>query len=137
MTKLRNAVIRQLGYEPSKMSKENREELRSTLQDVYNHGGAGGVHGFIYTVHCSQFLRRNRNDIIELLLEDADSLGEDPLVMVTGFDLVKGCEATTLDVARALFTDKEFDVRGTIVTCLSIYALEHVARAEMAGAENA
>lgn len=71
-TKLINAVIRQLGGEQD-------------IEDINWHGIAGGYGGFIYYSDTHKFAMRNRKQIVELLEDMADELGEDVLGMISNF----------------------------------------------------
>ena len=75
--KLIKAVIRQLGG-------------RDSLQDIANHGIDGGFSGFIYHSDTVKFFKRNRAEIVELVKEMADELGEEPIELVCMFNCLGG-----------------------------------------------
>ena len=70
------AVIRQIG---------GWESFKESATDIANHGIDGGFHGFIYHSDTTAFANRNRAAIARLADELADSMGEDAVQMVKGF----------------------------------------------------
>lgn len=70
-----NAVINRIGLD--------------SVNDVNNHGIDGGFSGFIYYTETHAFAMRYRKDIIKLLEEMADSLGEDVVSMVSNFGVFR------------------------------------------------
>jgi hypothetical protein len=118
--KLVHAVIRQLGDKES-------------LTDIANHGIDGGFSGFIYTSDTVAFFKRNRKEIVQLVNEMADSLGEEPIKMVASFNCLgkqdpKAQREYYPSVARCLYgkcTDEDSDVANA----LAWFAGEEVARA--------
>jgi len=75
-TRLIKAVIRQLGGVES-------------IEDINRHGIAGGYGKFCYYSDTVPFAYRHRKNIISLLEEMADSLGEDVVQMVSGFGVFR------------------------------------------------
>lgn len=75
-TKLINAVIRQLG------GMEN-------ISDINRHGIDGGFSGFIYYSDTHKFAMRNRDQIVDLLDDTADQLGEKVVEMVSNFGVFR------------------------------------------------
>lgn len=75
--KLINAVIRQLGG-------------RDYLRDVSNHGASGGFPGFTYYTDTIKFFRNNRKEIVELVNEYAQDMGESALDMIAQFNCLAG-----------------------------------------------
>jgi len=70
-----NAVIRNIGVE--------------SVSDVVNHGIDGGYSGFIYYADTHKFAIKHRKDIIKLLDEMAESLGEEVTRIVAGFGVFR------------------------------------------------
>lgn len=117
-TRLISAVITQLGGTES-------------MYDIANSrcGIAGGFGGFTYYVDTHKFAMRNRAAIIELLEEEADSLGEDVVQMVNGFDTFRpnGMDADEKkDLYRYLGGAKV--EQGAITNIMAWFAAEEVAR---------
>jgi hypothetical protein len=75
--RLINAVVRQLGGKDS-------------LEDICNHGIDGGFHGFIYYNDTIAFYKRNRSEIVALVNQMAEELGENPIDMIAGFNCLAG-----------------------------------------------
>lgn len=66
-----NAVINRIGLD--------------SVNDVNSHGISGGFSGFIYYTETHAFAMRYRKDIVRLLEEQADQLGEEVVSMVSNF----------------------------------------------------
>lgn len=96
--KLKKAVIKQIGDKES-------------LKDVCEHGAEGGYSGFTYYSDTVKFYNKNEPEIWELLVETAESLGENVLTMIAGFSGAK-------NVANG----------DTFKNLMSWFALEEVAR---------
>ncbi len=60
-----------------------------SVSDVANHGIDGGFSGFIYYSDTHKFAMTYRKDIIRLLEEQADSLGEEVVEMVSNFGVFR------------------------------------------------
>lgn len=73
--RLINAVVSRIGKE--------------SIMDVVNHGIDGGFNGFIYYVDTHAFAMRYRKDIIRLLEESADMMGEEAVEMVSNFGIFR------------------------------------------------
>ena len=71
-----NAVIKQLGGIDS-------------MSDIANYGIAGGFSGFIYNTETHAFAMKNRKQIVELLQEQADQIGEEIIEMVSHFGVFR------------------------------------------------
>ena len=119
MKKLVNAVKKQLG--------ENwKEDLQNVLR--CSSGAAGGFSGFIYYSETTQFAKKYRKQIVELLEEQAEYFGySGPVEMVKKFNCLKGFDATEKEVARSLY-GRPTDDDTQILNALAWYALEEVAR---------
>jgi hypothetical protein len=121
-TKLQQAVITQLGSEG--------DELTSNLQDVCNHGADTGWHGFTYHSETCAFFAANQAEIVSLVKEMADDLGETPMDMVASFQCLKdyaGDREIMDEIGRAIY-GKPTDDDVTVPNALAWFALEEVAR---------
>ncbi|NBW22023.1 MAG: hypothetical protein EBR82_80125 [Caulobacteraceae bacterium] len=119
MKKLINAVKRQLG--------ENwKEDLENVLR--CSSGAAGGFSGFIYYSETTQFAKKYRKSIVELLEEQAEDLGySGSIEMVRSFNCLKGFDPNEREVARSLY-GRPTEEDTQILNALAWYALEEVAR---------
>lgn len=115
-TRLINSVIRQLGG-------------RDSLEDIYNHGIGGGFSGFIYYVDTVAFFKRNRKQIIELVEEMADQLGDNPIDMVANFNCLNDDHDTRKSIAKCLYGSRLNDDDTQVANALAWFAGEEVARA--------
>jgi len=114
---LKNAVIRAIGGKES-------------LRDVYEHGADSGFPGFTYYSDTCKFYARHKKAINELAEEMADSLGEDVIEMIKGFNCIQG-EYSTSDIAKTMYgrrNKKEQNDLCSIDNALAWFALEEVAR---------
>lgn len=71
-----NAVIKQLGGTDS-------------VSDINSHGIDGGFSGLIYFTDTHVFAMKNRKQIIKLLEEQAEQLGEEVVSMVSHFGVFR------------------------------------------------
>lgn len=111
-----NAVIRQLGGTDS-------------LEDIRNHGVQGGFSGFIYYSDTVPFAHRHRSQIVKLLEQQADDLGEDVVEMVSNFGYFRNNKMDAddrKDLYRFLGGGKCKET--TIPNLMAWFAAEEVAR---------
>lgn len=110
------AVIRNIGKE--------------SIEDVINNGIDGGFSGFIYTRDTIDFFHKHKSEIIKLAENMADSLGEDMLNMITGFNCLKDQKLSSYEVAKALESkDKAIDSdHANIKNAMAWFAAEEVCR---------
>ena len=73
--RLINAVVSRIGKE--------------SIMDVVNHGIDGGFSGFVYYSDTHAFAMRYRKDIIMLLEEEAEMIGEEVVEMVSNFGVFR------------------------------------------------
>ena len=73
--RLINAVVSRIG--------------KDSINDVINHGIDGGFNGFIYYSETHAFAMRHRKQIVALLTEQAEQLGEEIVSMVAGFGVFR------------------------------------------------
>ena len=107
-----NAVINRVGLD--------------SVEDIIHHGIGGGYGGFIYYEDTHKFAMRYRKDIISMLEEKADSLGEDIVAMVCGFNCVNADKDDKRDLYRYLGMSKV--EQGSITNALAWFAAEEVCR---------
>ena len=125
-TKLINAVKRNLGGD--------KDGIKTTLQDVANHGADGGYNGFIYYTDTIKFFKNNRAEIVALVKEYADEFGQTPIEFVASFNCLKTnnrAERAELEdeIGRALYGRLAAD-DTQVPNALAWFALEEVARHE-------
>ncbi len=119
MNTLQTAVIQQLGYESLD------DECTSTLSDVANYGADCGFGQFVYYKDTCQFFDDNRNDILQLVAELADDLGESPSGMVKSFRCLNSDFNHEVDqVLMNIDCDDDMQVKNA----LAWFALEETAR---------
>jgi len=124
--KLITAVEEQLGMEG--------DELRSTFQDVANHGADADYPGFTYYHDTCEFYKVNQKIIVAEVEAMAQDLGEEPTFMVQYFNCLSTNEKgkrksdyTTAEVALTLYgTPKQHN--DMVANALAWFALEEVAR---------
>ena len=129
--KIYKAVIKQLGYD------KLEEEVKSSLEDVINHGAGVGFRGFTYYSDTIAFFRKNKKHIIMLAENMAEDLGEDVTNMIKGFNCLKDYELSNSQIGKVLygkFSDSGDNVQ--IMNALSWFALEEVARYIIDAEEN-
>ena len=115
-TRLINSVISQLGG----------------IQDVENinrYGIDGGYGGFVYYSDTHKFAMRNRSQIVELLEEIAESLGEDVIKMVSQFGVFRNSQMDSED-KRDLYKylGGGRPEQGCITNVMAWFAAEEVCR---------
>ena len=105
---------------------DNLEELTGTLEDIVNHGIDGGFGDFIYYSDTVKFFLDNRDEIIDLVKEEASDFGVEPIDFVSSFVVLNGNDWTD-EIGRAIYgVIEEDDV--TIPNALTWFAAEDVAR---------
>lgn len=100
------------------------KEAKGILADVANHGADAGFPGFTYYTDTVEFFDKNRMQIIEMLNEYADSVGECPIEVVAGFKCIRDYPKTEILAILAGADDKDAQVKNG----LAWFALEEVAR---------
>jgi len=115
--KLILAVIRQLGG-------------RDSLEDIRNHGMAGGFPGFTYYADTVGFFKRNRAEIVAQVKSMAQDFGEEPLTMVSNFNCLQPADEDTKEsICRCLYGGRLTDDDTAVANALVWFAGEEVARA--------
>lgn len=104
-------------------------EFMNTLQDVLKGGADAGFGGFIYHTETNNFYDENDTEIIKIVEETADNLGEEVLTVIAGFNCLN--DVTPSEVAKVIYADEELEdeMHVEIKNALAWFALEEVARA--------
>lgn len=113
--RLINAVVSNIGMD--------------SIQDVNSHGIDGGFNGFIYYSDTHKFAMKYQKDIIQMLEQMADDLGEDVVSMVSGFGVFRNSPMDNedkKDLYRYLSRGKPS--KGTITNIMAWFAAEEVCR---------
>lgn len=120
-TELIKAVIKQLDLEG--------EDLLNALSDIRKHGISGGFNGFSYYSDTYKFAMDNRDQIVALLEEVADQLGEEVVTMVAGFGVFRNSPMDKDDRKQLyLYIGGGNPEQGTITNVMAWFAAEEVAR---------
>ena len=113
--RLINAVIGNIGLE--------------SVEDVNSHGIDGGYGGFIYYADTHKFAMYYRKEIIDLLEETADSLGEDLVSMVGSFGVFRRSGMDSDDRRDLyIYLGGGRPEQGTITNIMVWFAAEEVCR---------
>ncbi len=110
-----NAVISNIGVD--------------SVQDVNNHGIDGGFNGFIYYSDTHKFAIQYRKQIVKLLEEQAEQLGEDVVSMVSHFGVFRNSPMDAedkKDLYKYLGGGKP--TQGAITNVMAWFAAEEVCR---------
>jgi len=110
-----NAVVSNIGKE--------------SIGDVNRHGIDGGFSGFIYYSETHKFALKHRKQIVAMLEDMADQLGEDVVAMVAGFGVFRGSPMDAddkKDLYRYLGGGKVD--QGAITNVMAWFAAEEVCR---------
>lgn len=113
--RLINAVVSRIGKE--------------SINDVINHGIDGGFSGFIYYSDTHKFAMYHRKDITKMLLEMADSLGEEVVEMVSHFGVFRYSKMDEDDkMGLYKYIGGGKCEQGTITNLMAWFAAEEVCR---------
>lgn len=116
---------------------------KDNLEDLMNHGADGGFPGITYYSDTVAFFKRHRSEIVSLVNQMADDLGENPADMVAGFGCLAGHDVHRLpdhekrrklqeylpSVSRCLYGGRLTDDDTQTANALTWFACEQVARA--------
>ncbi len=102
--KLKKAISRQMGC-------NDKKDFLDIMRDVAQGGAQNGFPGFTYTRDAVKFYDKNAEEIWELVNEQADSMGMNPLKMISEFA-----------EAKNVHTDSDFK------NLLSWFTLEEIAQ---------
>lgn len=86
-----DSVIERLVFSVNEQMGGNLPEY---ADDIVNHGISGGFGGFIYYDETGEFYQKNKEDIWELAIDQADQLGENALSMIASFNGAKNVEGS-------------------------------------------
>jgi hypothetical protein len=119
--KLINAVYKELG--------DDRDEVENEIDNIYTVGMEGGIGNFVYYEDTHKFAMKHRKQIVDLLEDTANMLGEDVVDMVSSFSAFSRQKMDSddkKDLYKYLGGGKVS--QGTITNLLCWFAVEEVAR---------
>lgn len=117
---------------------------KELLEDVARHGADAGYPGFTYYSDTVAFFKRNRKEIVELVMRMADDMGEPAAEMVAAFNCLAGrslkpgmqdhkrhrqLQEYLPSVYRCLGGGRLTDEDDIVANALAWFAAEEVARA--------
>ena len=112
--KLISAVIKQIG------DVESLDGLRDAQ---------AGYPGFTWYTDTHEFAIKNRIEIVKMLEDMADQMGEDVVTMVKGFGVFQNCPADKQDLKDLyIYLGGGKPEQGPITNVMAWFALEEVAR---------
>jgi hypothetical protein len=118
--RLINAVISQFG---------GWKDFKETARDVERCGMEAGFHRFIYYADTHKFAMKNRNLIVSLLEEAAESMGADVVSMVGSFGVFGGDKMEVEDKKDLYkFLGDGRPSPGKITNVMAWFAAEEVCR---------
>jgi len=100
-----------------------------SIQDVNNHGADSGFSGFIYYSDTHKFATKHRRDIVSMLEDMANDLGEEVTTMVSNFGVFRNSpmdQDDKRDLYKYLGGGKP--EQGAITNVMAWFALEEVCR---------
>jgi hypothetical protein len=119
--KLINAVYKELG--------DDREEVENEIENIYTAGMDGGIGNFIYYEDTHKFASKYQKQIVELLTDTANMLGEDEIEMVSNFGVFRRNKMDSQDKRDLYAYLSGVPIRqGTITNIMCWFAVEEVAR---------
>ena len=120
-------LIRAVRYQLGRKSTSFEDERVLYFPDICQYGASNGFPGFTDYKDTVNFYRVNKKLILEHLVNVANELSEDPIVMIQNFNFIKG-QFTTLEIAEALYSQTVKDDYYAIYNIMAWFALEEVAR---------
>jgi hypothetical protein len=99
------------------------------MSDIVSHGIDGGFPGFTYYTDTHKFAIKNQKQIVAMLEDMADQLGEDVVVMVSNFGVFRNSpmdQDDKKDLYKYLAGVKPD--QGAITNVMAWFAAEEVAR---------
>lgn len=125
-SKLINNVIEQLGINTNHSNYD--ENTFTVFEDVLQAGANAGFSGFIYYSETFDFYKANKEQILELLEDLMDSIGDKSLVdFVASFNCVNANDREDYkEIEQALYGNPKESTQ--ITNALAWFALEEVAR---------
>lgn len=104
---------------------------KCVLEGLYSvrQGGADcGISGFIYYKDTCRFFQRHKEEILEMVKESADELGDSPMEMVKSFKCLEGAEEEAIGqvlYGRATHEDCDMVKNGLVWFALETIAARH------------
>lgn len=124
LTDLQIAIINQLGFET--LDKEAAQILHDVTRSPY--GAEAGFTGFIYYSETTEFFDKNKDLIMDQLLQDRFDIGYKSITeMLSSFNCFADIEEYNIE-AFLINTDEENEDQTTLKNGLAWYALETVCR---------
>jgi len=122
MNQLQKNVIENLGYETLE------PECMEDLQNINNHGAAGGYGMFCYYHDTVKFYDDNREDIKALLVELADCMDIGMIELVKGFNCLNDNYSYD-EIAEVIYNPaSDTDSTTEVKNALTWFALEETAQ---------
>ena len=110
-----NAVINEIG--------------KDSINDVINYGASAGFSGFIYYSDTQKFAMKYRKQIVLMLENLAEDLGEDVVSMVSNFGVFRNSKMDADDKKDLYkYLGGGRPEQGTITNLMAWFALEEVCR---------
>jgi hypothetical protein len=118
-------------------NQENKTLIRAVINrigldnvnDINNHGIAGGYPGFVYYSDTHRFAMRHRKAIVNMLEDQAYAFGEDVLDMVSGFGIFRKNSMDSEDKKELYkYIGGSKCKQSTITNLMAWYAAEEVCR---------
>lgn len=94
-------------------------------KEISEHGADCGWSGFIYYAETEAFYRAHRAEILRMLRESADEIGQTPAEMISSFRCLAG---VSRDEVAAVLAGGRSEFRSTVQNALAWFALEEVSR---------
>jgi hypothetical protein len=108
---------------------DDRDEVENEIDNIYTVGMEGGIGNFVYYEDTHKFAMKHRKQIVDLLEDTANMLGEDVVDMVSSFSAFSRQKMDSddkKDLYKYLGGGKVS--QGTITNLLCWFAVEEVAR---------
>ena len=103
------------------------EEYRDGIaKEINDHGADCGFSGFIYYYETAAFFRRHSDEILVMLSELAEELGQTPAEMAAGFRCLSGVVDRDVISAVLAFGRASSNDRAVVQNALAWVALETV-----------
>ena len=119
--KLLDEIFEQLGS-------DTLEEFFDTLNDVTRGGADAGFSCFIYSAEILEFYKANQSDIVELISEKAEELGDSDIIKhVLSFNCLKDCDFSPKEVYEVLYSEDLQSASSSIIDALCWAVLEDLA----------
>lgn len=111
------------------------DEFKEKAQDIADHGSQSGCGGFIYYTDTAAFTAKYRPLIAAFAEEQAADLGYSSIVvMIKDFNMIKDCDFSYNDIAKALYgrlsnnDPDQYYIKEQVYNVLCWYIEEEVSR---------